>query len=133
MLTSAARRSTKAGAVICKTVSPDASKSERAAAHGMLRRPSRRIIGWENIELISDRPFETWIEELKQVNDEYPDRADRLIMEEYRKVFNVIVTAAGRASMRLNAIFPARTGCPNGGWARRWGRTRRFWRRFAAG
>lgn len=32
------------------------------------------MIGWENIELISDRPFETMLAELKQLKEEFPDR-----------------------------------------------------------
>lgn len=46
-----------------------------------------QIIGWENIELISDRPFETMLKEFKQLKEEYPDRIlIASIMEEYNKV-----------------------------------------------
>lgn len=45
-----------------------------------------QIIGWENIELISDRPLETMLKELKQLKEEYPDRIlIASIMEEYEK------------------------------------------------
>jgi dihydroorotate dehydrogenase len=59
------------GAVICKTVSLDASKVVNVQPrYGRLRAPgSDEIIGWENIELISDRPFETWVREFKQIKD----------------------------------------------------------------
>jgi dihydropyrimidine dehydrogenase (NADP+)/dihydropyrimidine dehydrogenase (NAD+) subunit PreA len=76
------------GAVICKTISLDASKVVNVQPrYGRLRTAqSREIIGWENIELISDRPFGTWIDEFKQIKDEYPDRVlIASIMEEYRK------------------------------------------------
>ncbi|KAK7275259.1 hypothetical protein RIF29_16369 [Crotalaria pallida] len=44
------------------------------------------IIGWENIELISDRPLETMLKEFKQLKEEYPDRIlIASIMEEYNK------------------------------------------------
>ena len=33
-----------------------------------------QVIGWENIELISDRPLETMLEEFKRLKHEYPDR-----------------------------------------------------------
>src|ERR671922_2257351 len=60
------------GAVICKTVSLDASKVINVQPrYGRLRTESQEIIGWENIELISDRPFKTWIDEFKQVKDKY--------------------------------------------------------------
>src|SRR5258708_2362888 len=64
------------GAVICKTVSLDAGKVINVQPrYGRLRTAeSKEIIGWENIELISDRPFDTWIDEFKQVKDKYPDR-----------------------------------------------------------
>ena len=45
-----------------------------------------QIIGWENIELISDRPLETMLKEFKQLKEEYPDRVlIASIMEEYNK------------------------------------------------
>jgi dihydropyrimidine dehydrogenase (NADP+)/dihydropyrimidine dehydrogenase (NAD+) subunit PreA len=76
------------GAVICKTVSLDADKVVNVyPRYARLRAPrSGEIIGWENIELISDRPFATWVQEFKQIKDRYPDRVlIASIMEEYRK------------------------------------------------
>src|ERR1700754_754072 len=76
------------GGVICKTVSLDAAKVINVQPrYGRLRTAeSKEIIGWENIELISDRPFETWIDEFKEVKDKYPDRVLICsIMEEFRK------------------------------------------------
>ncbi|KAL0380264.1 UNVERIFIED_CONTAM: Dihydropyrimidine dehydrogenase (NADP(+)), chloroplastic [Sesamum angustifolium] len=80
------------GAVIAKTVSLDAAKVVnvtpryarlRAGANGSAR---GQIIGWENIELISDRPLETMLKEFKQLKEEYPDRIlIASIMEEYNK------------------------------------------------
>jgi len=74
------------GAVICKTISLDASKVVNVQPrYGRLRaRDSKEIIGWENIELISDRSFDIWVEELKEVKDKYPDRIlIASVMEEY--------------------------------------------------
>ncbi|KAG6404132.1 hypothetical protein SASPL_136372 [Salvia splendens] len=80
------------GAVIAKTVSLDSSKVVnvtpryarlRAGANGS---PKGQIIGWQNIELISDRPLETMLKEFKQLKEEYPDRIlIASIMEEYNK------------------------------------------------
>ncbi|KAJ0048009.1 hypothetical protein Pint_16859 [Pistacia integerrima] len=80
------------GAVIAKTVSLDAAKvinvtpryaRLRADANGSAK---GQIIGWENIELISDRPLETMLKEFKQLKEEYPDRIlIASIMEEYNK------------------------------------------------
>ncbi|MEI7685121.1 MAG: NAD-dependent dihydropyrimidine dehydrogenase subunit PreA [Planctomycetota bacterium] len=76
------------GGVICKTVSLDASKVVNVQPrYGRLRTAgSNEIIGWENIELISDRPFQVWIDEFKKLKDKYPDRIlIASIMEEFRK------------------------------------------------
>lgn len=80
------------GAVIAKTVSLDAAKvinvtpryaRLRAGANGSAK---GQIIGWQNIELISDRPLETMLNEFKQLKEEYPDRIlIASIMEEYNK------------------------------------------------
>ncbi|CAI5929726.1 unnamed protein product [Closterium sp. NIES-65] len=55
--------------------------------YAKLRAPhSRDVIGWQNIELISDRPFEVMLAELKQLKAEYPDRVlIASIMEEFNK------------------------------------------------
>jgi dihydropyrimidine dehydrogenase (NADP+)/dihydropyrimidine dehydrogenase (NAD+) subunit PreA len=76
------------GAVICKTVSLDAAKVVNVhPRYARLRAAgSNEVIGWENIELISDRPFATWVQEFKQIKDRHPDRVlIASIMEEYRK------------------------------------------------
>ena len=76
------------GAVIAKTVSLDASKvvnvtPRYAKLHST---DGKEIIGWENIELISDRPFKIWEDEFKKCKDQFPDRVlIASIMEEYRK------------------------------------------------
>jgi len=76
------------GAVIAKTVSLDASivvnvTPRYAKLHS---NDGKEIIGWENIELISDRPFKIWEEEFKKCKDQFPDRIlIASIMEEYRK------------------------------------------------
>lgn len=75
------------GAVIIKTISLDSSKVVNVAPrYARLRTASNEVIGWQNIELISDRPFQTWIDELKLLKDKYPDGVViASIMEEYHK------------------------------------------------
>ncbi|MGO8764841.1 MAG: NAD-dependent dihydropyrimidine dehydrogenase subunit PreA [Limisphaerales bacterium] len=76
------------GAVIAKTVSLDASKVVNVTPRYAKLHSSdgREIIGWENIELISDRPFKIWEEEFKKCKDQFPDRVlIASIMEEYRR------------------------------------------------
>jgi dihydroorotate dehydrogenase len=76
------------GAVIAKTISLDASKVVNVAPRYARMRvgAEKTIVGWQNIELISDRPFDTWIEEFKAVKKKYPGRVlIASIMEEYCK------------------------------------------------
>ena len=103
------------GAVICKTVSLDASKVINVQPrYARLRAAgSDEIIGWENIELISDRPFEIWIDEFKQIKDRYPDRVlIASIMEEYRKDAWVEIVErcqeAGVDALRVQFLLSAR-------------------------
>ncbi len=76
------------GAVIAKTVSLDASKvvnvSPRYAK--LHSADGREVIGWENIELISDRPLSIWLEEFKKSNDQHPEGVQiASIMEDFRR------------------------------------------------
>jgi dihydropyrimidine dehydrogenase (NADP+)/dihydropyrimidine dehydrogenase (NAD+) subunit PreA len=76
------------GAVIAKTVSLDASKVVNVTPRYAKLHSSdgKEVIGWENIELISDRPFKIWEDEFKKCKDQFPDRVlIASIMEEYRK------------------------------------------------
>lgn len=76
------------GGCVIKTISLDASKViNTAPRYGKLKsRETGEVVGFENIELISDRPFETWIKELKQLKKDYPSKMlIASIMEEYRK------------------------------------------------
>ena len=101
------------GAVIAKTVSLDASKVINVAPrYARLRAAeSREIYGWENIELISDRPFEAWIDEFKELKDKYPDGClIASIMEEYNKDAWIEITQrceeAGVDAFELNFSCP---------------------------
>ena len=76
------------GGVVIKTISLDSSKViNTAPRYGKLRsREKGEVIGFENIELISDRPFETWLDELRQLKKNYPGKVlIASIMEEYRR------------------------------------------------
>ncbi len=103
------------GAVICKTVSLEAEKVVNVQPrYARLRsRESGEIYGWENIELISDRSFDTWIDEFKQIKDKYPDRVlIASIMEEYNKdAWHEIV---GRCEEAGVDAFELNMSCPHG-------------------
>jgi dihydroorotate dehydrogenase subfamily 1 len=100
------------GAVIAKTVSLDASKVVNVTPrYAKLHATSGEVIGWENIELISDRPFKLWEEEFKKCKDAYPDRIlIASIMEEHNKGAWVELTErcqnAGVDAFELNFSCP---------------------------
>lgn len=77
------------GGVVCKTISLDASKViNTAPRYGKLkaREDDKVVVGFENIELISDRPYATWLEEFKQLKRDYPKKVlIASVMEEYKK------------------------------------------------
>lgn len=99
------------GAVIAKTVSLDASKVVNVTPRYAKLHAGGEIIGWENIELISDRPFSIWIDEFKKCKDLHPDGVlIASVMEEYRKDAWVEIIercqAAGVDGFELNFSCP---------------------------
>jgi len=103
------------GAVIAKTISLDASKVVNVAPRYARMRAAgtSEVIGWQNIELISDRPFDTWIDEFKAIKARYPDRIlIASIMEEYAKERWIeIVERCDRAGVDA---FELNFSCPHG-------------------
>src|SRR5258705_13274206 len=103
------------GAVIIKTISLDSSKVINVAPrYARLRtEKSKEIVGWQNIELISDRPFSVWIDEFKQLKDKYPDKiVIASIMEEYNK--DAWVEIVERTQQTGVDAFELTFSCPHG-------------------
>ena len=76
------------GGVVAKTISLDCSKVNNVAPRyaKLKSRVNGEVIGFENIELISDRPYEVWLEEFADVKKNYPEHMQiASIMEEYNK------------------------------------------------
>lgn len=101
------------GAVIAKTVSLDASKVINVSPRysKLYANDGKEIIGWENIELISDRPFSIWEDEFKRCKDAQPPGAlIASIMEEFSKDawFEIVqrCEAAGVDAFELNFSCP---------------------------
>jgi dihydroorotate dehydrogenase subfamily 1 len=101
------------GAVIAKTVSLDSAKVINVTPRyaKLLANDPQDVIGWENIELISDRKFEIWLDEFKKCKDLHPDGVlIASIMEEYnRDAWSEIVERcqdAGVDSFELNFSCP---------------------------
>jgi dihydroorotate dehydrogenase subfamily 1 len=103
------------GAVIAKTVSLDASKvinvSPRYAK--LHSQDGQEVIGWENIELISDRPFPIWLDEFKKCKDTNPKGVlIASIMEEYRK--DAWIEIVERCQEAGVDAFELNFSCPHG-------------------
>lgn len=62
------------------------------------RADQREVIGWENIELISDRPFETMLEEFARLKEEFPGR--------------ILIASIMEASIRFSSSLPANACLP---------------------
>jgi dihydroorotate dehydrogenase subfamily 1 len=101
--------------VVCKTISLDASQVVNTVPRyaKVQGRASKEVVGFENIELISDRPFTVWLEELAQLKREYPKKIlVASIMEEMkRERWHAIVRAVQDTGVDA---FELNLSCPHG-------------------
>ncbi|HEV7869185.1 MAG TPA: NAD-dependent dihydropyrimidine dehydrogenase subunit PreA [Chthoniobacteraceae bacterium] len=103
------------GAVIAKTVSLDAAKVVNVTPRyaKLLSADRQEVIGWENIELISDRKFEIWLDEFKKCKDQFPDGVlIASIMEEFNK--DAWVEIVERCQDAGVDAFECNFSCPHG-------------------
>jgi dihydropyrimidine dehydrogenase (NAD+) subunit PreA len=65
------------GGVVWKTLGEDGPPIVNVSGprYGAIHSSDRRIIGFNNIELITDRPLQVNLEEIKRVKKDWPDRA----------------------------------------------------------
>ena len=103
------------GGVVCKTISLDSSKVVNTAPrYGKYKsRDSGEVVGFENIELISDRPFDVWLDELRKLKKEYPKKVlVASIMEEGRReAWHEIVRRVQETGVDA---FEMNLSCPHG-------------------
>jgi dihydroorotate dehydrogenase subfamily 1 len=104
------------GGMVCKTISLDSSKViNTAPRYGKLkaREDDKVIVGFENIELISDRPYATWLDEFRQLKKQYPTKMlVASVMEEYRKeAWQQIVREVQETGVDA---FELNLSCPHG-------------------
>jgi dihydropyrimidine dehydrogenase (NADP+)/dihydropyrimidine dehydrogenase (NAD+) subunit PreA len=103
------------GAVIAKTVSLDAGKVVNVTPRyaKLYANDGKEVIGWENIELISDRKFSIWIEEFKKIKDAFPEGIlIASIMEEFSK--DAWVEIVERCQDAGVDAFECNFSCPHG-------------------
>ncbi len=104
------------GGVVIKTISLDSSKVVNTAPrYGKLkaREDDKVVVGFENIELISDRPFDTWLTELRDLKKSYPKKIlVASVMEEYRReAWHEIIKRTQETGVDA---FELNLSCPHG-------------------
>jgi len=63
------------GGVVWKTLGEDPPVVNVSSRYGAINYKGNRVAGFNNIELISDRPLDINLQEIKQVKRDWPDRA----------------------------------------------------------
>ncbi|WP_414832629.1 NAD-dependent dihydropyrimidine dehydrogenase subunit PreA [Afifella sp. YEN Y35] len=102
------------GGVVWKTLGEDPHiVNVNGPRYGAIHGPDRRLLGLNNIELITDRPLEVNLREIKQVKRDWPDRAvvvSLMVPCEESNWVNILrrVEETGADGIELNF------GCPHG-------------------
>jgi dihydropyrimidine dehydrogenase (NAD+) subunit PreA len=101
------------GGVVWKTLGENPPIVNVSSRYGALHYGDDRMIGFNNIELITDRPLEVNLREIKQVKRDWPDRAVIISLmvpceEENWKNILKAIEDTGADGIELNF------GCPHG-------------------
>lgn len=103
------------GGVVWKTLGEEGPPvvNVNGPRYGAIFGADRRLLGLNNIELITDRPLQQNLEEIARVKKDYPDRAIIVSLmvpceEEAWKAILPVVDATGADGIELNF------GCPHG-------------------
>jgi dihydropyrimidine dehydrogenase (NAD+) subunit PreA len=102
------------GGVVWKTLGEDpAVVNVNGPRYGAIHGPDRRLLGFNNIELITDRPLHVNLREIKQVKKDWPDRAvvvSLMVPCEEKSWASILplVEETGADGVELNF------GCPHG-------------------
>ncbi|MGZ3688803.1 MAG: NAD-dependent dihydropyrimidine dehydrogenase subunit PreA [Bdellovibrionota bacterium] len=101
------------GGVVWKTLGENPPVVNVSSRYGAIDVNGQRVVGFNNIELISDRPLEVNLREIKEVKREWPDRAMIVSLmvpcnEESWKSILKKVEETGADGVELNF------GCPHG-------------------
>lgn len=115
------RRAFKAGwgGVVMKTmgVNPTPNVRPRFAT---LDADNKRLVGFKNIELCTDRPLEYWLKEIEKIKKEFPEKILFVSifggdMKEWQTAA-CEVQNAGADGLELNVSCPMTIGASEGGW-----------------
>jgi len=101
------------GGVVWKTLGEDPAPINVSSRYGVHYGQNRQVVGFNNIELITDRPFQVNLDEITQVKKDWPDRVIIVSLmvpceeESWKKILPP-VEATGADGIELNF------GCPHG-------------------
>ncbi len=101
------------GGVVWKTLGEDPPVVNVSSRYGAVNYNGQRVAGFNNIELITDRPLDVNLREIKQVKRDWPDRAMVVSLmvpceeEAWAKILP-LVEETGADGVELNF------GCPHG-------------------
>jgi dihydropyrimidine dehydrogenase (NAD+) subunit PreA len=101
------------GGVVWKTLGEDPPVVNTSSRYGAMHYRGQRVAGFNNIELITDRPLDVNLREITEVKRAWPDRALLVSLmvpctEESWKAILARVEATGADGVELNF------GCPHG-------------------
>ena len=101
------------GGVVWKTLGEDPPVVNVSSRYGAVKYRGHRMAGFNNIELITDRPLQVNLQEIKRVKQMFPDRAMVVSLmvpctEEAWKAILPLVEETGADGVELNF------GCPHG-------------------
>jgi dihydropyrimidine dehydrogenase (NAD+) subunit PreA len=101
------------GGVVWKTLGEDPPVVNVSSRYGGVSFNGQRLVGMNNIELITDRPLELNLQEIKEVKRDWPDRALVVSLmvpceEQSWKAILACVEDTGADGLELNF------GCPHG-------------------
>ncbi|UNC92226.1 NAD-dependent dihydropyrimidine dehydrogenase subunit PreA [Candidatus Contubernalis alkaliaceticus] len=100
------------GGVVTKTIKPDKMALENVSPRFTpLRNSKKSIIGFQNIELLTTRSLKSWLQDIKEIKDEYPENIlIASIMAEVKKEdwqeLSLAVQDAGADALELNFSCP---------------------------
>jgi len=101
------------GGVVWKTLGEDPPVINMASRYGVHKNGNQHILGINNIELISDRPLQINLDEIRKIRQEWPDRVIigsmmAVIEEKSWKELAIAIAESGVHGLELNL------GCPHG-------------------
>jgi len=101
------------GGVVWKTLGEDPPIVNVSSRYGAVNYNGQRVAGFNNIELITDRPLDVNLQEIKQVKRDWPDRAvvvSLMVPCEEDAWANILKRVEGTGADGVELNF----GCPHG-------------------